>query len=172
MSTTQTYTMRSPLATPTSGSGSITLSPSLATSTSLSTSSSMASPSISTSTSTTSAARVRFDAECVLIPELGSFNPKRPRMVTKSYSLPLWKKNTRDEEDEQHVVLKVALPRNKLVTGYVAGVGACAFSFPLLVLGFFGGCSVSFPCFGGWDARGERVPRFLAAPLALIFPFG
>ncbi|KAF8174131.1 hypothetical protein K438DRAFT_1980414 [Mycena galopus ATCC 62051] len=114
MSTTQTYTMRSPLPTPTSGSGSITLSPSLATSTSLSTSSSMASPPISTSNSTTSAPRVRFDAECVLIPELGSFNPKRPRMVTKSYSLPLWKKNTRDEEDEQHVVLKVALPRAAL----------------------------------------------------------
>ncbi|KAF8164493.1 hypothetical protein K438DRAFT_1984640 [Mycena galopus ATCC 62051] len=111
MSTTQTYTMRSPLPTPTSGSGSITLSPSLATSTSLSTSSSMASPSISTSTSTTSAARVRFDAECVLIPELGSFNPKRPRMVTKSYSLPLWKKNTRDEEDEQHVVLKLQIQK-------------------------------------------------------------
>ncbi|KAF8193494.1 hypothetical protein K438DRAFT_1969398 [Mycena galopus ATCC 62051] len=113
MSTTQTYTIRSPLLTPTSGSGSIPLSPSLATATSLSTSSSMVSPSISTSTSTSTAPRVRFDAECVLIPELGSFNPKRPRMVTKSYSLPLWKKNTRDEEDEQHVVLKVALPSFK-----------------------------------------------------------
>ncbi|KAF8193506.1 hypothetical protein K438DRAFT_1969409 [Mycena galopus ATCC 62051] len=92
MSTTQTYTISSPLVKPASGSGSglITLSPSLAPS--LSTSSSMASPSIPTSTSTsttstsTSAPCVRFDADC--------------------------RKNTRDAEDEQHVVQKVVLPRS------------------------------------------------------------
>ncbi|KAF8193487.1 hypothetical protein K438DRAFT_1969391 [Mycena galopus ATCC 62051] len=87
MSTTQTYTINSPLAKPASGSGSITLSPSLAPS--LSTSSSMASLSIPTSSSTsatstsTSAPCGRFDAEC--------------------------RKNTQDEADEQQVVLKVVL---------------------------------------------------------------
>jgi hypothetical protein len=51
---------------------------------------------------------VRFDAECVLIPDLGAgAGSKRPRMVTKSYSLPLWKKSSKEED----VVLKVALPR-------------------------------------------------------------
>ncbi|KAF8129431.1 hypothetical protein K438DRAFT_1980511 [Mycena galopus ATCC 62051] len=110
MSTTQTYTIISPLAKPasSSGSGSITLSPSLAPS--LSTSPSMASPSIRTSTSTsatstsTSTPSVRFDAECVP-------NPKRPQIVMKSYSLLLWRKNTRDEADAQHVVLKVVVPK-------------------------------------------------------------
>ncbi|KAF7340441.1 hypothetical protein MVEN_01964300 [Mycena venus] len=44
---------------------------------------------------------------------------KRPRMVTKSYSLPLWKKSATSkekekvEDDEGHVVLKVALPSFK-----------------------------------------------------------
>ncbi|KAF8144416.1 hypothetical protein K438DRAFT_1992874 [Mycena galopus ATCC 62051] len=114
----QTYSISSSLTTPTSGS--ITLSPSLATS--LSTSPSMASPSIFTSTSTSTAPRVRFDAECVRIPELGSFNPKRPRIVTKSYSLPLWK-NTRDKEDEQHVVLKAAVSRWVMPSSFVLVFG-------------------------------------------------
>ncbi|KAJ7159652.1 hypothetical protein C8R46DRAFT_1287102 [Mycena filopes] len=101
-----------------------------------------ATPSTSTSTNSTSAAipstttendtptrgaRVRFDASCVLIPS-GSLDgaSKRPRMVTKSYSLPLWKKSSqkssshsRDREEDaerghhEHVVLKVALPSFK-----------------------------------------------------------
>ncbi|KAJ6605265.1 hypothetical protein DFH09DRAFT_1300001 [Mycena vulgaris] len=53
--------------------------------------------------------RVRFDAECTLIPDM-PFS-KRPKMVTKSYSLPLWRK-PRDEQ----VVLKVALPSFKSKT--------------------------------------------------------
>ncbi|KAJ7030233.1 hypothetical protein C8F04DRAFT_737731 [Mycena alexandri] len=66
------------------------------------------------------AARVRFDASCILIPEssllFAGGGSKRPRMVTKSYSLPLWKKQKRGEdmedgEESAHVVLKVALPR-------------------------------------------------------------
>ncbi|KAJ7744209.1 hypothetical protein B0H16DRAFT_996075 [Mycena metata] len=71
------------------------------------------------------AARVRFDASCTLIPEstlLFGLNggSKRPRMVTKSYSLPLWKKQKRGEDVEDgaesggaHVVLKVALPSRR-----------------------------------------------------------
>lgn len=35
--------------------------------------------------------RVRFDTECVLIPE--AISPSRmPRLLKKSYSLPLWRK--------------------------------------------------------------------------------
>ncbi|KAJ7025026.1 hypothetical protein C8F04DRAFT_1129813 [Mycena alexandri] len=68
------------------------------------------------------AARVRFDASCILIPEssllFAGGGSKRPRMVTKSYSLPLWKKqkrgeDTEDREESAHVVLKVALPSFK-----------------------------------------------------------
>ncbi|KAF8174149.1 hypothetical protein K438DRAFT_1980437 [Mycena galopus ATCC 62051] len=151
--------MRSPLPTPTSGSGSITLSPSLATATSLSTSSSMASPSISTSTSTSTAPRVRFEAECVLIPELGSFNPKRPRMVTKSYSLPLWKKNTRDEEDEQHVVLKVALPRWVMPSFFVlVFIFVSGFLFPPFLRAALLHVLLSPP------ARGPRPRPFFCVP--------
>ncbi|KAF8164448.1 hypothetical protein K438DRAFT_1984599 [Mycena galopus ATCC 62051] len=139
----QTYSISSSSSLTTPTSGSITLSPSLATS--LSTSPSMASPSIFTSTSTSTAPRVRFDAECVHIPELGSFNPKRPRIVTKSHSLPLWK-NTRDEEDEQHVVLKVAVSRWVMP------------SFFVLVFGFVFVCDLWFP------------PPLRAAPLpGLLF---
>ncbi|KAJ7751928.1 hypothetical protein DFH07DRAFT_960760 [Mycena maculata] len=54
-----------------------------------------------------STTRVRFDAECVLIPDV-PWGGKRPRMLTKSYSLPLWRKH---REEEQRV-LKVALPRH------------------------------------------------------------
>ncbi|KAJ7789814.1 hypothetical protein B0H14DRAFT_3161836 [Mycena olivaceomarginata] len=73
------------------------------------TSNSLATPTTpTTTTSTAKPARVRFDAECVLIPDLGGgAGSKRPRMVTKSYSLPLWKKSSKEED----VVLKVALPR-------------------------------------------------------------
>ncbi|KAF5355914.1 hypothetical protein D9756_004374 [Leucocoprinus leucothites] len=72
---------------------------------------------------------VRFDNECVLIPEYTS--RKGPRVVTKSYSLPLWKRRgaaVSDSEgtddpssstsapllssspDETHVVLRVPIP--------------------------------------------------------------
>ncbi|KAJ7638045.1 hypothetical protein B0H17DRAFT_1216899 [Mycena rosella] len=38
--------------------------------------------------------------------------PTRPRMLTESYSLRLWRKQRPQREEEQeHVVLKVALPR-------------------------------------------------------------
>ncbi|KAJ7474105.1 hypothetical protein FB451DRAFT_284429 [Mycena latifolia] len=62
-------------------------------------------------TPTTSAptTRVRFDAECVLIPDVPF--AKRPRMLTKSYSLPLWRKAPRTHEEDERAVLKVALPR-------------------------------------------------------------
>jgi hypothetical protein len=62
---------------------------------------------------------VRFDNACVLIPE-SALRSKRPKLVTKSYSLPLWKKRaaqgaaTFDKEldvnDENHVVFKVPVP--------------------------------------------------------------
>ncbi|KAJ7649332.1 hypothetical protein DFH06DRAFT_1134957 [Mycena polygramma] len=76
-----------------------------------------------------SAARVRFDAECVLIPDLGlGAGSKRPRMVTKSYSLPLWRKpghsshqGAGEEEDAHaHVVLKVALPRSVFLLSFTS----------------------------------------------------
>jgi hypothetical protein len=63
---------------------------------------------------------VRFDNECVLIPE-SALGSKRPKLVTKSYSLPLWKKRSPqgangsdmelDVNDESHVVIKVLVPR-------------------------------------------------------------
>ncbi|KAF7323913.1 hypothetical protein MKEN_00612700 [Mycena kentingensis (nom. inval.)] len=58
--------------------------------------------------------RVRFDAECILIPESLS-TAKRPKLSSKSYSLPLWRKGRdRDgEEEESHVVLKVNFPSFK-----------------------------------------------------------
>ncbi|KAJ6505567.1 hypothetical protein C8R45DRAFT_973134 [Mycena sanguinolenta] len=107
MSTTTTTTTRT--YTPTATPMSIALSPSISSSVSGSTS-------ISTAYMTPApgkpavASRVRFDAECILIPELGySYGTKRSRMVTKSYSLPLWKRGGRDGKED--VVLKVALPR-------------------------------------------------------------
>ncbi|KAJ7806699.1 hypothetical protein B0H14DRAFT_2875207, partial [Mycena olivaceomarginata] len=104
--TTMTTTMRS--YTPTTAKpGSISASASMS---SGATSNSLATPTTPTPTTPTTAkpARVRFDAECVLIPDLGGgAGSKRPRMVTKSYSLPLWKKSSKEED----VVLKVALPR-------------------------------------------------------------
>ncbi|TFK38735.1 hypothetical protein BDQ12DRAFT_665976 [Crucibulum laeve] len=62
---------------------------------------------------------VRFDSECVLIPDHS--RSKRPRVLTKSYSLPLWKRKAQQTSDseggedvlaspvaeETHVVLKV-----------------------------------------------------------------
>ena len=37
---------------------------------------------------------VRFDNECVLIPKTSLSRSKMPVVLTKSYSLPLWKKRT------------------------------------------------------------------------------
>ncbi|KAK7065005.1 hypothetical protein R3P38DRAFT_63466 [Favolaschia claudopus] len=116
--TTRSYTSTN-LATPT---GSLSLSPSPPSSAVTSPAVTPSATSALTSTTTTTtkaAARVRFDAECILIPDLSSTGTRRPRMVTKSYSLPLWKKTTtssgREEVAEEgasaHVMLKVALPR-------------------------------------------------------------
>ncbi|GBE81487.1 hypothetical protein BKA93DRAFT_822660 [Sparassis latifolia] len=60
--------------------------------------------------------RVRFDEECVLIPE--PISPSRmPRLVRKSYSLPLWKRKSPDsvlssspEMEDEHVVFTVSVP--------------------------------------------------------------
>ncbi|KAJ3724868.1 hypothetical protein C8R42DRAFT_662822 [Lentinula raphanica] len=58
---------------------------------------------------------VRFDDECVLIPELRPI--KRPIIITKSYSLPLWtrRKPSDDEpaEEPSSPVLKVPFPNFK-----------------------------------------------------------
>ncbi|KAJ7606019.1 hypothetical protein FB45DRAFT_941556 [Roridomyces roridus] len=53
--------------------------------------------------------RVRFDAECVLIPDAPAAK-HRPRLVTKSYSLPLWRRRANSEDDGEQRVIKVALP--------------------------------------------------------------
>ncbi|KAI0735749.1 hypothetical protein C8Q76DRAFT_612087 [Earliella scabrosa] len=80
---------------------------------------------VSLSTATTSSAaddvpptpKVRFDQECVLIPDPLPMS-RMPRLVTKSYSLPLWKRKrspsvvseSEDEPLEDHVVFKVSVP--------------------------------------------------------------
>ncbi|KAL0960117.1 hypothetical protein HGRIS_011759 [Hohenbuehelia grisea] len=62
---------------------------------------------------------VRFDSECVLIPEAQQ-KSKRPRMATKTYSVPLWKRRHEPDgsqsdgapsspPEESHVILKVPL---------------------------------------------------------------
>ncbi|KAI6028120.1 hypothetical protein EDC04DRAFT_2717372 [Pisolithus marmoratus] len=64
---------------------------------------------------------VRFDSQCVVIPQT-SPRPRRPRLVTKTYSVPLWKRRgsissssdsfqPSPELDNHHVVLKLSLPR-------------------------------------------------------------
>ncbi|KAI5997830.1 hypothetical protein F5J12DRAFT_850638 [Pisolithus orientalis] len=67
---------------------------------------------------------VRFDSQCVVIPEL-SPRSRRPRLVTKTYSVPLWKRRGSTSgssgpdssrqpacpEVDKHVVLKLSLPR-------------------------------------------------------------
>jgi len=66
---------------------------------------------------------VRFDNECVLIPEYTS--QRGPRVVTRSYSLPLWKRrgapasepdaihelSSSSPYEETHVVIRVPIPR-------------------------------------------------------------
>ena len=84
---------------------------------------------VSLSTATTSSVaddvpptpKVRFDQECVLIPDPLPMS-RMPRLVTKSYSLPLWKRKrspsvvseSEDEPLEDHVVFKVSVPRSVL----------------------------------------------------------
>ncbi|KZT09052.1 uncharacterized protein LAESUDRAFT_757220 [Laetiporus sulphureus 93-53] len=61
---------------------------------------------------------VRFDADCVLIPDPSPVS-RMPRLVTKSYSVPLWRKRGQDpssvsdselDREDEHVVLKVSVP--------------------------------------------------------------
>ncbi|KAG9307952.1 hypothetical protein JVU11DRAFT_12827 [Chiua virens] len=69
---------------------------------------------------------VRFETQCVIIPDSPS-RPRRPRVVTKSYALPLWKRrpstspsapatspliatDISGEENQSHLVLRVPLP--------------------------------------------------------------
>jgi hypothetical protein len=58
---------------------------------------------------------VRFHDECILIPES---RLKRPRLLSKSYSLPLWKKkppsstSDSDPDESSNVVFKVPVPRS------------------------------------------------------------
>jgi len=66
--------------------------------------------------------RVRFEADCVLIPDPSPVS-RMPRLVTKSYAVPLWRKRNQSQEpfslsdsetetrDDGHVVLKVSVPR-------------------------------------------------------------
>jgi len=62
---------------------------------------------------------VRFDAQCVVIPELPP-RSRRTRLVTKTYSVPLWKRRgslsgpqpaSPDPDEDDHVILKLPLPR-------------------------------------------------------------
>lgn len=58
---------------------------------------------------------VRFNDECILIPES---RPRRPRLLSKSYSLPLWKKKPQssasdsDPDDGSNAGFKVPMPRS------------------------------------------------------------
>ncbi|KAJ7708056.1 hypothetical protein B0H17DRAFT_1124841 [Mycena rosella] len=70
---------------------------------------------INTSTDTLSGYKYGDDA--------GALRRGRPRMLTKSYSLPLWRKQAagpraQREEEQEHVVLKVALPRTSHASRY------------------------------------------------------
>lgn len=75
---------------------------------------------------------VRFDNQCVLIPE-PPHRHRLPKMVAKSYSLPLWKRRSSSlsgssspETDvfvPEHVILRVPIPRqvfSKLVEQFIA----------------------------------------------------
>ncbi|KXN88571.1 hypothetical protein AN958_07090 [Leucoagaricus sp. SymC.cos] len=87
----------------------------------------------SSTESETDGRMVRFDTECVLIPDPSSSSRRGPRVITKSYSLPLWKRRpaagpsagASDSEsiddpstapflssspEETHVVLRVPIP--------------------------------------------------------------
>ncbi|KAE9411191.1 hypothetical protein BT96DRAFT_1670 [Gymnopus androsaceus JB14] len=67
------------------------------------------SPSASSFSSHSDESRVvRFDNECVLIPDLQRI--KRPILITKSYSLPIWKRRSEEQLAEEAPALKVAFP--------------------------------------------------------------
>ncbi|KAG7090523.1 hypothetical protein E1B28_009632 [Marasmius oreades] len=51
---------------------------------------------------------VRFDSECVLIPELNK--SRKPLMITKSYAIPLWKRRTIPGESEEMQVSPSSSP--------------------------------------------------------------
>ncbi|KAH9836649.1 uncharacterized protein C8Q71DRAFT_52815 [Rhodofomes roseus] len=65
--------------------------------------------------------RVRFEADCILIPDPSPVS-RMPRLVTKSYAVPLWRKRNQSQEpsaisdsetdvrDDEHVVFKVSVP--------------------------------------------------------------
>jgi hypothetical protein len=82
---------------------------------------------------------VRFDSECVLIPE-SVLCYKRPKVFTKSYSLPLWKRKAplstgvSDAElganEENQLVLKVPVPRYVLVAKFYFKADLTAASCP------------------------------------------
>ena len=78
---------------------------------------------------------VRFDKECVLIPE--SLKQKRSMVVTRAYSLPLWKRRGHSESDfedsahpsertpspeEARVFIKVPIPTLVFLTSMVRGM--------------------------------------------------
>ncbi|KAJ3906792.1 hypothetical protein F5879DRAFT_920364 [Lentinula edodes] len=69
---------------------------------------------VSSSASSSDCSRVvRFDDECVLIPELQPI--KRPIIITKSYTLPLWRRKTSDDElseEPSSPVLRVPFPKS------------------------------------------------------------
>ncbi|EJF55941.1 hypothetical protein DICSQDRAFT_184092 [Dichomitus squalens LYAD-421 SS1] len=74
-------------------------------------------PSTVDSDSTLLTPKVRFEHECVVIPDSAPVS-RLPRLVTKSYSLPLWKRKrepsivseSEDEPSEDHVLFKVSVP--------------------------------------------------------------
>ncbi|KAJ3880560.1 hypothetical protein F5051DRAFT_399707 [Lentinula edodes] len=70
---------------------------------------------VSSSASSSDCSRVvRFDDECVLIPELQPI--KRPIIITKSYTLPLWRRKPSDDESSEEPsspVLRVPFPNFK-----------------------------------------------------------
>ncbi|PIL30841.1 hypothetical protein GSI_07009 [Ganoderma sinense ZZ0214-1] len=69
------------------------------------------------STDTPRSPKVRFDHDCVVIPDPAPAS-RLPRLVTKSYTLPLWRRKrdpsqlseSEDEPAEDHVVFKVSVP--------------------------------------------------------------
>lgn len=81
------------------------------------------------SDSTSLGSRVHFDNTCVLIPEL-AVQSRMPRLIKKSYSLPLWRKRSGSippvngadaapgsdsPTEERNMVIKVSVPRSVLL---------------------------------------------------------
>ena len=85
--------------------------------------------------------KVRFDHECVLIPDPTPVS-RLPRLVTKSYSLPLWKRkrelsvDSEPEVPDDHVVFKVSVPRS---------VHACLPSLTFVKMPNISNLSIVFP---------------------------